>query len=64
LAGEPATRTFSLVAGVTELLDHLNGRLRLGIVTTRSRDEVQAFLEQFSLQGRSAPSSAATMWPI
>jgi phosphoglycolate phosphatase len=42
---------FRAVAGVTEMLAALNGRYRLAVVTTRSRDEAETFLDQYDLQG-------------
>lgn len=48
LKGERSAERFRLVDGVTELLDYVDNRFKLGIVTTRSRPEVDAFLEQYS----------------
>jgi HAD superfamily hydrolase (TIGR01509 family) len=52
LAGQPPTDTFRLIDGVPELLERLGDRFSLAIVTTRSREEVDAFLEQFGWQDR------------
>ena len=38
---------FALIPGVAELLLGLNGRYRVGLVTTRSRFHIERFLEQF-----------------
>lgn len=50
LKGQRPAGQFQLVEGVAELLDYLDGRVKLGIITTRSRAEVDAFLEQFGYQ--------------
>lgn len=42
-----AAPEFRLIPGVAEMLVQLNGRYRLGIVTTRSRYHIHCFLEQF-----------------
>jgi HAD superfamily hydrolase (TIGR01509 family) len=52
LKGQPPAEDFRLIEGVTELLDHLDGRFKLGIVTTRSQPEVEAFLEQYGYHER------------
>lgn len=52
LKGQPSAEHFRLVDGIPELLDYLDGRFKLGIVTTRSRPEVESFLEQFAYQDK------------
>jgi HAD superfamily hydrolase (TIGR01549 family) len=39
------------VAGTVEMLRSLDGRYRLGLVTTRSRCETEAYLRRFGLEG-------------
>lgn len=41
----PATRPFTLVPGVREMLPALAARYRLGIVSSRTHDELQRFVE-------------------
>lgn len=41
---------FRIVAGVKEMLVVLHGRYRLAIVTSRSRADTQAFLDQYDLR--------------
>lgn len=43
---------FQIIAGVEGMLEMLNGRYRLAVVTTRGRSEAEAFLEQYGLRGR------------
>ncbi|MEZ4644413.1 MAG: HAD family hydrolase [Chloroflexota bacterium] len=45
--GVYAAPEFRLIPGVAEMLQLVNGRYRLGIVTTRSRYHIDRFLEQF-----------------
>lgn len=52
--GLSAAARFCPVVGVCEMMDELSGRYRLGVVTTRSRADAQAFLQQQSLAGRMA----------
>jgi HAD superfamily hydrolase (TIGR01549 family) len=40
---------FRIIAGVEEMLARLDGRYRLGVVTTRGRAEAEAFLKQHDL---------------
>jgi HAD superfamily hydrolase (TIGR01549 family) len=47
--GLHAEPNFRIIAGVEELLTRLDGRYRLGVVTTRGRSEAEAFLEQHEL---------------
>jgi phosphoglycolate phosphatase-like HAD superfamily hydrolase len=42
---------FRIIAGAKEMLTALKGRYRLAVVTTRSRSEAQAFLDQHGLHG-------------
>jgi len=42
---------FRIIAGVKEMLAALKGRYRLAVVSTRSRSEAQAFLDQHGLHG-------------
>jgi phosphoglycolate phosphatase len=44
---EPFVANFHIVPGVLEMLHALPERYRLGIVTTRSRPQIEAFLAQF-----------------
>lgn len=48
--GLPKQTDFRIVAGVKEMLAVLHGRYRLAIVTTRSRADTQAFLDQYDLR--------------
>jgi phosphoglycolate phosphatase-like HAD superfamily hydrolase len=48
--GLPKRTDFRIVAGVKEMLVVLHGRYRLAIVTTRSRADTQAFLDQYDLR--------------
>jgi HAD superfamily hydrolase (TIGR01549 family) len=41
---------FRIIAGVEEMLARLDGRYRLGVVTTRGRAEAEAFLKQHKLR--------------
>ena len=41
---------FRIIAGVEEMLARLDGRYRLGVVTTRGRAEAEAFLKQHELR--------------
>ncbi|RMG90885.1 MAG: HAD family hydrolase, partial [Chloroflexi bacterium] len=43
---------FTLIPGVSQMIAALNGRYRLGIVTTRSRYHITRFLEQFPQIGQ------------
>ncbi len=43
---------FRIIAGVTEMLNRLNGDYRLAIVTTRGREDAHTFLEQHRLGER------------
>ena len=52
LRGQRPAEQFRLVEGVPDLLEYLNGRFKLGIVTTRSQPEVAAFLEQYGYHDR------------
>jgi predicted PurR-regulated permease PerM/phosphoglycolate phosphatase-like HAD superfamily hydrolase len=49
LRGLPPPPDFQVIDGVVPMLTELAPRYRLGIVTTRSRNHVRAFLEQQSL---------------
>ena len=51
LRGLPAPPDFQVIDGVGPMLHELGQRYRLGIVTTRSRNHAQAFVEQQSLAG-------------
>jgi N-acetyl-D-muramate 6-phosphate phosphatase len=42
---------FQIIPGVKEMLNALSGRYRLAVVTTRSRIEAEAFIEEHHLQG-------------
>lgn len=50
LRGLRTRADFRIIAGVAEMLAGLNGRYRLAVVTTRSRSEAEAFLEQYGLR--------------
>jgi HAD superfamily hydrolase (TIGR01549 family) len=41
---------FRIIAGVEEMLIQLDGRYRLGVVTTRGQSEAESFLEQHGLR--------------
>lgn len=45
---EPFIGDFQLIPGVLEMIQQLPRHLRLGIVTTRSRHQIDGFLAQFS----------------
>ncbi len=49
LLRRPTAPTFRLIAGVSQLLASLADRYRLGIVTTRSAADAEAFLQQHHL---------------
>ncbi len=49
LRGLRTRADFRIIAGVAEMLGGLNGCYRLAIVTTRGRNETEAFLEQYNL---------------
>lgn len=49
--GQSSAVEFRLMEGVPELLYYLKRRFKLGIVSTRSRPEVEAFLAQFGFDG-------------
>jgi HAD superfamily hydrolase (TIGR01549 family) len=42
---------FRIIAGIEEMLTQLDGRYRLGVVTTRGQSEADSFLEQHGLRG-------------
>ena len=47
----PGRHDFHIIPGVVEMLTGLKGRYRLGVVTTRSEIEAEAFIAQHRLQG-------------
>ncbi len=49
--GLRAVGHFRIVEGAEEMLAALNGRYRLGIVTTRGAAEAEAFVDQYHLHG-------------
>ncbi len=47
---KPHRRVFHIIPGAAEMLAGLRGRYRLGVVTTRSETEAEAFIAQHQLQ--------------
>jgi HAD superfamily hydrolase (TIGR01549 family) len=51
LRGLRTPANFQPVDGIVEAVRELSGRYPLGVVTTRSRRDAQAFMEQYDLEG-------------